>query len=265
MAKSSSTSVRFSESKVFSFFALCILGCAMSQFVLAAEPDPYDVSDSVLAAGQPLDADAAIKLNHNAKFGIVRPEVFYAGFFRDGDTVPLPTSPVDGYVYSLDEVQFKSILASTLPPGAGFASGQTAMPATGTSSAPVKGYTLRHFISDVDDLTGTVTIITSYYRPDGSESVTHDGFAKVWILGQRKDLTDTGGVPPELEQSALAIPPWGPAFQSPVGSETFADWSEKHFPVSQSSQDNADGSVDQVVTVKSYAPLNQISELADRK
>lgn len=45
-------------------------------------------------------------LNHRAKFAAVKSEAIYMGEFVDGDQVPAPTSPVDGYVYDYSEVSF---------------------------------------------------------------------------------------------------------------------------------------------------------------
>jgi len=46
------------------------------------------------------------KLNVGAKFSVVNTECIYMGEFIDGDTVPAPISPADGYAYSYAECTF---------------------------------------------------------------------------------------------------------------------------------------------------------------
>lgn len=50
--------------------------------------------------------ERAIRLNHQAKFAAVKSEAIYMGEFVNGDQVPKPVSPVDGYEYDYSEVTF---------------------------------------------------------------------------------------------------------------------------------------------------------------
>src|SRR5437868_10026962 len=105
----------------------------MSQLNFSAIPGFFDIVDSVLAGGQPLTDDAILKISHNAKFAAVRTEIIFMGYYRPGDTVPVPVSPVDGYTYSRTECMYLPLLASSRSPGAGFVSGQTSFPALATN------------------------------------------------------------------------------------------------------------------------------------
>ena len=70
---------------------------------LATVPGFVDLPDSLLAANKFAMGLFFQRILANAKFGIVRPEVFTAQY-KHGDTVDLPTSPVDGYQYQRDEL-----------------------------------------------------------------------------------------------------------------------------------------------------------------
>src|SRR3974377_403446 len=100
----------------------------MSQLSFSSIPGFFDLGDSAIAAGQPLTDDSIAKISHKAKFGAVRCEIIYMGFFTAGNTVGTPTSPVDGYTYSRSEVMYIPILASSRSPAARFTPGQAAFP-----------------------------------------------------------------------------------------------------------------------------------------
>src|SRR5580692_329045 len=105
----------------------------MSQLLMASIPGFFDLADSAIAAGQPLTDYAILKLSHNAKFGAVRCEVIYMGFYGPGDTVPAPTSPVDGYTYSYAECLFIPLLYTSRTPAGGYTPGQATPPALANS------------------------------------------------------------------------------------------------------------------------------------
>lgn len=65
------------------------------------------ISESTIATDKPYTQDLAQHLNQNAKFSCVNSEVFYLGEYTNAQTVKLPISPVDGYVYSAAECQFQ--------------------------------------------------------------------------------------------------------------------------------------------------------------
>jgi hypothetical protein len=152
----------------------------MSQLTFSSIPGFFDLQDSAIASGQPLTDDAIQKISHNAKAGAVRNERIYMGFFKNGDVVGVPRSPVDGYQYSRSEVQYDFVRYAIRGPAGGFVSGQAARPAP-ANSQPAGVY---WFVTDIDDSTGQVFMQTSYW--DGShETITNDGIVKVYAVCQR--------------------------------------------------------------------------------
>ncbi len=91
----------------------------MSQLTYSVSPAFTDLADATIAANVCLTDTAIQAVSDNAKFGAVRCEQIEMGFYKNGDTVPLPISPVDGYVYIGAEVQFLSELYSTRAPLSG--------------------------------------------------------------------------------------------------------------------------------------------------
>ena len=100
----------------------------MSQLTFASIPGFFDLADTAIAAGQPLTDDSISKISHNAKFGVVRAEQLYMGFYTNGNVVPTPVSPVDGYAYSRNEVIYRPRLASSRQPDSSFVPGQFFFP-----------------------------------------------------------------------------------------------------------------------------------------
>src|SRR5690348_2138455 len=158
----------------------------MSQLTFASIPGFFDIADTVIAAGQPLTDDAIQKISDNAKAAAVRNERIYMGFYKHGDTIGLPTSPVDGYAYQRAEVQYDWVRYSSRAPGGGFVSGQAAAP-TPSSSQPAAIYDLGAW--DIDDSTGLVSLHTSYWN-GSTETSTHDGIVKVYAVCQRLSVNE---------------------------------------------------------------------------
>jgi hypothetical protein len=180
----------------------------MPQLIFSVVPPFLDLADSALGGGQAL-ADANIQaLSRNAKFGAVRCEIIYMGFFVNGNTVPLPVSPVDGYTYARAEVMYLAALAFNRMPAAGFTPGQKAVPA----QADLQAGALYNYPGtiDINDATGVVCVAGSYWKtaetgmsipligliwvPVDSghgylhELPTNDGTLKVWALCQRSSV-----------------------------------------------------------------------------
>jgi hypothetical protein len=156
----------------------------MSQLTMSAIPGFFDIADSALAGGQPLTDDSILKISHNAKFAVVRSELIYMGFYTSGNTVPTPTSPVDGYAYQRGECAFIPILASSRQPAAGFVPGQATFPILanndlGTGSVLVVPYEL-----DVDDSTGIVTCQV-YFSGNAAQN---QGTVKVYCIAMRSSV-----------------------------------------------------------------------------
>ena len=76
----------------------------MAQMTFATAPGFVDLPDSALQADQPLTDYDLTKISNNAKFAAVRPEVFY-GWYKNGEMVSIPVSPVDGYAYARPELE----------------------------------------------------------------------------------------------------------------------------------------------------------------
>ncbi|HLI33405.1 MAG TPA: hypothetical protein VKW70_00050 [Terriglobia bacterium] len=159
----------------------------MSQLTWSSIPGPFDLANSAIAADQPLTDDSIQKISANAKFGAVRCEIIYMGFWANGGTIPTPVSPVDGYNYSRSEVMYIWSIYSNRSPGSGFVQGQATPPAQ-SNSQPQNG--LYNFPGewDINDSTGEVSLRTSYYSGGGSEVVTNDGIIKVWAICQRNSV-----------------------------------------------------------------------------
>ena len=156
----------------------------MSQLLMNAVPGFADLDEANVAADEVLTDDSLVKISQNAKFSALRCERFFMGFYKNGDTVGLPVSPVDGYAYTQDEVLYDWMVYSTRAPAAGFVSGQADPPAI-SSTQPANSY---WELYDIDDTTGIVNCTVSYYRQGGAETISHDGILKVYATGQRQSV-----------------------------------------------------------------------------
>jgi hypothetical protein len=151
---------------------------------LAQIPGFADVADSNFVAGQ-----YAIGINFqrtvdNAKFGVVRPEVFVNRYIN-GDTVQLPTSPVDGYTYSREELTYVYHYALT---------GGTS---TANNGAPTAAGAIRYMAPYVNQLTGAVTTAVEYLVANGSgPTVTTDGTIEVFTIATRRLTSLVVAAPP---------------------------------------------------------------------
>lgn len=154
---------------------------AGQQLTMNSQPGFSDLPDAALAQDAPVTDDMLVKMSHNAKFSTVRCEYIFMGFYKHGDTIPLPVSPVDGYAYSRSEILYDFTLYSTRAAAAGFVSGQ----ATPPGIAPNQAANILYFVCDIDDSTGVVTIDMNYYKQGGAETDTNDGIVKVFAVCQR--------------------------------------------------------------------------------
>jgi len=145
---------------------------------LMAQPGFTELPDATFNTGAALSSASMKALNADAKFGAVRNEQFW-GFYRNGETVVLPVSPADGYVYSLSELVFSWSWYWT-------GSAPTAL--NGTQSAPVGGATsgqgtVLQMSANVNQATGLVTTGVSYFK--AAEADTNDGILMVLTHAQR--------------------------------------------------------------------------------
>jgi hypothetical protein len=165
----------------------------MSQLTMASIPGFFDIADSVMVGGQPLTDDTMTKISHNAKFGAVRHEKIYMGYYASGNTIAPPQSPVDGYQYSYAECSFSIAGFCSRAPAPGFVPGQVAFPAIANTDQGASTGTILMMAYDVNDANGLVTITVDYWA-NGQEYNTSDGFVKVFANCQRSSLTLPVGV-----------------------------------------------------------------------
>jgi hypothetical protein len=158
----------------------------MAQLTWATEPGAVDLPDSNLATDQPLTDYSLTKISNNAKFAAVRPETFY-GWYKAGETVLIPASAVDGYVYSRAELEYEVAAWDSRAP----ASGQSA---NGASSKPLRASvnaaagTLFDMFFSVEEKSdanpGLVHCFVSFWD-NGTEHQTNSGMVKVRVIATR--------------------------------------------------------------------------------
>lgn len=139
--------------------------------VLSQQPGYSDLQDSVLVAGSPVLGINVAKAYTNAAFGKMRVEVFQ-NHYKNGDTVPLPVSDVDGYAYSRDELIYVWAVESSANLTSGWISGADSLWYCGWL---------------VDQSTGLVSC-DEWYRRSGSHynpDHTNDGVLRVFTIAQR--------------------------------------------------------------------------------
>jgi hypothetical protein len=156
----------------------------MSQLTMSAIPGFFDLADSAIAGGQPLTDDSMLKISHNAKFGAVRCELIYMGFYTSGNTVPTPTSPVDGYAYQRSECVFIPIFASSRQPAAGFVPGQATFPSLANNDLGTGSLLIVPYELDINDATGLVTCQV-YFAGNAAQN---QGTVKVYCVGMRSSV-----------------------------------------------------------------------------
>lgn len=156
----------------------------MAQLIWGTVPGAVDLPDGNLAADEPVTDYSLQKISNNAKFGAVRVETFF-GWYKDGEIVLIPQSPVDGYVYHREELEYDVAASCTRLPVGG-TNGAIAKPAraNGNSGAGSLFYTEFYVEEKSDAVPGLVHCDVSYW--DGSnETPTNDGFVKVRTIATR--------------------------------------------------------------------------------
>ncbi len=138
-------------------------------------PGFADLPDSVLQADLPAYAIHLGRIAQNATFGMVRLEIFQ-GLYHDGDTVILPTSKVDGYNYSRDELLYFWTVRDSGNPNTGWISGPRSL----SNSLWFTNW-------NVDQATGKVFTDEWYRRsgPDTQSQSSKDGTLLVFTIAQR--------------------------------------------------------------------------------
>lgn len=147
----------------------------MPQITFPYAPGFADVPDSALAAEQYAMGVHLGRIVENAAMGMVRPEVFVTKQIN-GDTVPLPVSPVDGYVYSRNELIYMWGIHNLVNPK------------TGVVSDDWLNFWFGQWFVNQD--TGKVTIEKWESRNDAAHKTqTNDGELFVYTIAQRRKTT----------------------------------------------------------------------------
>jgi hypothetical protein len=157
----------------------------MAQLTWATVPGAVDIPDANLTADQPVTDYSLTKISNNAKFAAVRPETFY-GWYRNGETVALPTSPVDGYHYTRVELEYEVAAWCSRSPS-GPTNGALTKPARANSNGgPGNIYLMDFWVEEKNEANpGLVHSQVSYYIQGGAETITNDGFVKVRTIATR--------------------------------------------------------------------------------
>lgn len=156
----------------------------MSQLTMSTIPGFFDLADSAIAGGQPLTDDSILKISHNAKFGAVRTEMIFMGFYTSGNTVPTPTSPVDGYAYARGECQFIGLPYSSRKPAGGFTPGQATPPGIASSADGSGNVIDMPYEFDINDSTGVLTWETQWT----GNGIQAGGTIKVYCAATRASV-----------------------------------------------------------------------------
>lgn len=145
---------------------------------LNAIPSYVDVADSTFAVDQPLKASTMTQLAHNAKFAMCRREVFQCTA-TNGQTIPAPVSPIDGYQYSYSEVTFWWTRQNSY---------------SQATQKPSGGGCILSWADSVSSV-GVVSVETNYFIDGGADTPTNDGELCVFLLCQRNAGLRFGSVP----------------------------------------------------------------------
>jgi len=148
----------------------------MPPLTLNTIPGYTDLSDTVLTADSPAFGIHVEAMSANAAFGKVRTEIFQ-GMYFNGDTVPLPVSPIDKYQYSREEcIYFYNVALST--------NKDSGWIQVGCGSLWFTNWF-------VDQATGAVSSL-QWYRNGGSggaRTETNDGQIIVYTIAHRQRTT----------------------------------------------------------------------------
>jgi hypothetical protein len=158
----------------------------MAQMTFATTPGFVDLPDSALEADQPLTDYDLTKINNNAKFAAVRPEIFY-GWYKNGETVTIPVSPVDGYIYARQELEYEvGAWCSRAPASGAGTNGALAKPARANVNAgPGSLFLMDFWVEEKNEASPGLVHCDVHYWDGGTETPTSDGFMKVRTIATR--------------------------------------------------------------------------------
>lgn len=163
----------------------------MTAFLLSTVPGFSDVPEAAFEAEKLALGIQIAKISDNAAFGMVRCEVFSA-HYHDADTVILPTSVVDGYNYSREELTYVWAISNTFNAGSGWLSGPDS---------------LWYAAWKVDQITGLVSC-EEWYRRSGdhiNSNRSTDGDLMVFTLAQRGQGSLTMNAEAEFIENDVAL------------------------------------------------------------
>ncbi len=156
----------------------------MAQLTFSEIPGFVDLPDANLAADQPLTDYDLTKISNNAKFAAVRPETFY-GWYRNGETVLLPVSSVDGYAYSQQELEYSIAAFCTRSPS-GAANGALIKPSRqNANDGPGSLFLLDYWVEEKNEANPGLVHLETHYWTGSTETVTNGGFVKVRTIATR--------------------------------------------------------------------------------
>jgi len=153
------------------------------ELTAAAAPTWTDQADTEYNLDSVLKTERATRLNDNAKLAVLQTEIFDMGEFGDAETVPIKTSPIDGYAYAYSEMTFL------------FAWRITAKKSNGITSGAA-GETITRLRASINSSTGVVDTQVDYRLPRNNFGGTNtsDGVIQVVAICVRSGLTVTGTV-----------------------------------------------------------------------
>jgi len=152
----------------------------MSLTLTGGPPTFTEIPDEDLDAGQILTAAILQAINADANWAAVSCEDFW-GYYRNRETVALPTSAADGYAYSRMELLYTWEIYDTHP-STGALNGTQSAPTTGPPSGPGPILQMGFY---VNQSSGLVNCQVSYYQNNSSETDTTDGILLVHTLARR--------------------------------------------------------------------------------
>lgn len=142
------------------------------------------LDDNFFAPGEALRASTVLAIKRNIDQAVLTPEYFGPTLYGNGETVALPTSPVDGYVYSREELMYVYTWDNTL--------NQTG-----------NNLRLPFFAGKIDQATGVASLAVFRLPPGGPYVDDNNSLAKFKVLvvafrgAELPELIDVPVNPPE--------------------------------------------------------------------
>jgi hypothetical protein len=146
----------------------------LTTLTMAASPSYSGITGSWIAQDKPFSQQLAQGLNDDAKFSVVKGEIFYLGEFHNGSTVPQPVSPADGHTYAYAECNFMFSWRWTT----NGSNSQLTQPA-------VAGGQLGPLQASINASTGAVSTSVGYLDFAGNLTSTNDGRIAVFAFCKR--------------------------------------------------------------------------------